>query len=241
MKWGQVIVLYFLMLLSTQAGIYLLVPKYSGPVCTFRTFPETATRRFSASDYIYGYQSNIGFQIATLDDFEASYFNLNPTLGPIVVAHFVLEDRWNVFNKYSLLSVGDRTRRLYFDARFGSLGEYKEVCCDDLDSLKEQVAVTLKNTKYLQPRGYSFPIPIVDTPMILLKIFIHFGLVYVSTKVSQKYGHLITLQSLIKSRRAAGLCVHCTYDCKDLPSPTCPECGQPHTIPIESPIIESNA
>ncbi len=26
-------------------------------------------------------------------------------------------------------------------------------------------------------------------------------------------------------------CLHCAYDCKDLPSPTCPECGQPHMIP----------
>ena len=31
-------------------------------------------------------------------------------------------------------------------------------------------------------------------------------------------------------RRRASLCIHCAYDCKGLPTPTCPECGQPHTV-----------
>ena len=31
-------------------------------------------------------------------------------------------------------------------------------------------------------------------------------------------------------RRRAGLCIHCAYDCNNLPSPTCPECGQEHMI-----------
>lgn len=42
-------------------------------------------------------------------------------------------------------------------------------------------------------------------------------------------------------RRHAGLCIHCTYDCRNLPTATCPECGQPHTVPIESPLLESHA
>ncbi len=43
-----------------------------------------------------------------------------------------------------------------------------------------------------------------------------------------------TQEAIANTRRSAGLCIHCTYDCQDLPSPTCPECGQPHTINPEA-------
>ena len=33
-------------------------------------------------------------------------------------------------------------------------------------------------------------------------------------------------------RRRAGLCIHCAYNCTDLTTPTCPECGKPHTVSI---------
>ena len=206
------------------------MPKYKGPTCTPRTFPETAFYSVSTSIYIYGYQTDQGFQIATLQKFEASYFNEDQTLGPITIAHFVLEEDWGVFKMFSLLSIGDRTRRLYFEARSGSQGEYQEICCDDLDMLKEQVAVATENVQYLQPQGYSASIPIVDTPMILLKLLVQVGLVGVSIKSSQRFGHLFMSQSQANRRRDAGLCIHCAYDCTDLPSPTCPECGQLHTI-----------
>ena len=42
-------------------------------------------------------------------------------------------------------------------------------------------------------------------------------------------------------RRQAGLCTSCAYDCTNLPTTTCPECGQLHTILIESPAQDSNA
>ncbi len=29
-------------------------------------------------------------------------------------------------------------------------------------------------------------------------------------------------------RRQRGVCIHCEYDCADLPSPICPECGKPY-------------
>lgn len=48
-------------------------------------------------------------------------------------------------------------------------------------------------------------------------------------------------RKIISGRRDSGKCIHCSYDCKKLQSPTCPECGEPHTVPTESPIPESNA
>ena len=185
----------------------------------------------SQSEYIYGYQTGIGFQIATINDFEKTYLNTDPAVRSITIAHFMLEEDWSIFKKFSLLSIGDRTRRLYFDARSGSHGEYHEVCCDDLDMLKEQVAVATENKQYLQLRGYSASISIIPIPMILLKFLVQIGLVVTSIKASQRFGHLFVFQSQFNRRQAAGLCIHCAYDCNNLPSPTCPECGQEHMIP----------
>jgi len=49
-----------------------------------------------------------------------------------------------------------------------------------------------------------------------------------------RYFKTHTRKAIANRRRDAGLCIHCAYDCKDLPSPTCPECGQPHTVQLKS-------
>ena len=49
---------------------------------------------------------------------------------------------------------------------------------------------------------------------------------------------------LQSDRRAAGVCIHCTYPCADLAVLTCPECGKFHTTNYQPPsetILESNA
>lgn len=50
-----------------------------------------------------------------------------------------------------------------------------------------------------------------------------------------------TQRSVNNHRRTRNQCIHCTYDCTNIQSPTCPECGQPHTVPLDSPNLESNA
>ena len=69
----------------------------------------------------------------------------------------------------------------------------------------------------------------------LIRIFALFGFptltAFLIHKLFNKYKKSMTLH-----RQENSLCIHCTYDCKSLLSPTCPECGQPHTIPIEPPV-----
>ena len=73
-----------------------------------------------------------------------------------------------------------------------------------------------------------------------LKYLIILGIPSITVYALKRFDDLLLKRSITKLRNA-GLCVHCTYDCNNLPSTTCPECGQPHTTPIESPIIESHA
>ncbi|MDF1809676.1 MAG: hypothetical protein P1U42_08270 [Phycisphaerales bacterium] len=41
-----------------------------------------------------------------------------------------------------------------------------------------------------------------------------------------------TQDSIADRRKAAGICVHCTYDCAGLPTPICPECGECYSEPV---------
>ena len=216
------------MLLSIQTSLYLITPKNRG--CVRPSVPRIANWVTYTQEYIYCYRSEGGLKIATLDEYERSYFEPDPEHHPITIADFQWIDRGSMFQRYSLLSIGGYTRRLSFAARSGSRGEYQEVPADDLYQLQRAVAGTTKQLRLFQPGNSRVSIPIVEWPMILLKVIVQIGLVICSVKLSKKYENLNIWRSRIDKLRDTGLCIHCTYNCKDLPTPTCPECGQPHTV-----------
>jgi hypothetical protein len=229
MKWGPVIFFYSLMLLSIQTSLYLISPKaYYG--CVRPAVPRTANWVTFTQEYIYCFQSDDGFKIATLNDFEASYFDVDPTLHPITIADFQWIEFGSVFKKYSLLSIGDHRRRLHFSARTGSQGEYQAVPNETLGQLQQHIALTTLRARYFQPANNTISIPILDIPMFFVKLLVHIGLLASSIKLAIRFPNLFIWQSRLDQRRANGLCIYCCYDCRGLPTETCPECGQPHTV-----------
>ena len=228
MKWGPAIFFYAVMLLIIQTVIYISAPKYRGG-CVRTAFPETATRFTYTQEYIYCFQNDSDFNLATIKDFEYSCIDIDSS-NPIIIAEFQWIDRENTFKKFSLLSIGARWRQLHFSARTGSQGEYNEIQSSEFSQLQRRITTSTLQTKYLQPANSGLYIPIIDSPIILLKLLIQAGLIYCSAKLSVHFGHLFTLQSKINKRKANGLCIHCAYDCDGLPSLTCPECGQLHRI-----------
>ena len=229
MKWGPAIFLYFLMVLVFQASLYLVAPKSRRSSCTPRTFAQTDHWVTYTQEYIYCFQSDSGFTVATLEDFESSYADTDPLLHPVTIAEFQWIHRGSVYNKYSLLSVGDHSRRLQFSARTGSQGEYQEVPESNLAQLQQRLAGATMRARYLQPGNNGLSIPIIDVPMSFAKLLVHAALILSSIKLAIRFENLFVWKSKLDNRQAAGLCIHCSYDCNDLPSPTCPECGQPYT------------
>lgn len=64
----------------------------------------------------------------------------------------------------------------------------------------------------------------------VFQIFLFFGIPTTLAALGQRTNESWNTTTQ-PQRRSDGLCIHCIYNCKDLPTSTCPECGQPHTIP----------
>jgi len=79
-----------------------------------------------------------------------------------------------------------------------------------------------------------------QTLFSLIKVGSYFGFPALITWL-MRYTQNHSKVTITTRRRDAGLCIHCAYDCTDLPSPICPECGQSHTIPMISPPFDSHA
>lgn len=79
-----------------------------------------------------------------------------------------------------------------------------------------------------------------ETLFSIIKVGSYFGFPALVTWLTG-YLKIHSNKAITQGRYLKGLCIHCAYDCTGIPSTTCPECGQPHTIPIAPPILKSNA
>tara|TARA_A100001391_G_scaffold200363_2_gene184796 strand:+ start:829 stop:1545 length:717 start_codon:yes stop_codon:yes gene_type:complete len=73
-----------------------------------------------------------------------------------------------------------------------------------------------------QPPKWSFSLSdfVYESAKVLMIVGIPPALALFFSRVLGKVGNEIHDQ-----RRQRGVCIHCEYDCADLPSPICPECG----------------
>tara|TARA_R110002072_G_scaffold42064_5_gene117614 strand:- start:60036 stop:60737 length:702 start_codon:yes stop_codon:yes gene_type:complete len=78
-----------------------------------------------------------------------------------------------------------------------------------------------------------------ETRRVILILGIPLALLLIINWLVGKSGNEIQDQ-----RRQRGVCIHCEYNCADLPSPICPECGKPHADHVDAgstSLPESNA
>jgi hypothetical protein len=80
----------------------------------------------------------------------------------------------------------------------------------------------------------------METLMSLTRVGVYFGLPAFFTWLIG-YSMTYTKKAIVKNRKLKGLCIYCSYDCRKLPSSICPECGNPHMVDLEPPILQSHA
>jgi hypothetical protein len=137
---------------------------------------------------------------------------------------------FELYSRESLLSSPDDYRWQLFDL---------ELTQSELNYAHQELIRFAKNDSWLAQFQPGAPARIeflpAQTLLSIIKVGTYFGFPALITWL-MRYFKTHTHDAIVKSRRDAGLCIHCAYDCRDLPSLTCPECGQPHTIPTESPV-----
>ena len=219
---------YVILLLIVQFGIYLAVPKaYTG--CVRYKFPPSETTTLRDGEQFYCRRQNHGYEIVGEDEFIASYSDPDYDRGPIVIAGFYWTYARTAFRHFSLWSLGKDHRYLHFEAREGSHGEYQPVSDSQQFALRRDIAGAMRNVRYLQPANGSVFVPIVDVPGVAIKLLVNALLLYLAAKIARAYVQT-RLWWCRKYLRPDGVCVHCAYDCHDLPGPICPECGHEHGI-----------
>ncbi len=227
-SWLAIGVWYVILLLIVQFGIYLAVPKAHGG-CMRPLFPSSATSSRRDGEQFYCRKHHQGYEIVGEGEFIASFSDPGYDRGPIVIAGFYWTYTRSAFRRYSLWSLGEQHRYLRFDAREGSGGEYQPLRGAQQLILRGDIASAMRDVRYLQPAAGAAFVPIVDVPGEAIKLMIHAILLYFAARLARASTR-VRLWWYRKHQRPEAACVFCGYDCRDLPSEICPECGQTHGI-----------
>jgi len=208
--------------LQTLLGSVFILPIF-GYRTNCRWYPTFYIVRMEDGIHIYSDPEDEDAINACFDD--PSYIEMKrftiytySDIGPV-------KGLFEFYERESFLSSPDEYRWQFFEMNLSKT---------EIDFVHQELIDWAKNQKhfsYFQP-GAPARIEFLPgaTLFSLTKVGTYFGLPVLITWILG-YFNTHTREAIIQSRQQRGLCIHCTYDCKDLPSPTCPECGQPHTIP----------
>ena len=140
-----------------------------------------------------------------------------------------------LYRRESLLSSPDDYRWQLFDI---------ELTESELEFVHQELIIYASNDQGLSRYQPGAPMRIRFLPaqavFSLIKVGTYFGFpAFITWLIGYFKTH--TQEAITKSRRDFGLCIHCSYNCRGLPTPTCPECGNPHSIPLDSLRLNSHA
>ena len=212
---------YLLLIIAAHEAVLLIAPKSTCTCCRQPQYRETKTIRHTWNEKFFCINTPDGFELTDVAGYLSAYEHA-PSSHPAVLAVFFWEDKGTYLDRYSPIRVFDRYRNLDVQIRAGV--HTNQTAQVDHDSVLLSIADQTSERKYLTGPLSGFS-PVVTPPFLILKLVSHIlllALAYHLTKIMKRYIEP-KIWRMVKGN--PNLCDRCGYDCHDLPSPICPECG----------------
>lgn len=236
--WSSIFLIYICLLVLAQVVLFASLPKeeYSG--CRPPISPSTLPTEQIKNEVFYCQPEDDGFTIITGDAFVAAYLQ-SDAYAPAVIAQFVWTDQGTLFSRYSLWHLSDRSRGLQFFARCGKHGQTQWTANEH--ALRSSITQETGKLRYSMGAYNSVSVPVFRIEIVTIKLIANGILILLARHLAYACQKHVWPRVKRAMRTDPNACVHCGYDCRRLPSSICPECGHPHTIPLDSPRLESHA
>lgn len=224
----SIFVFYIFLLLMAQTVLFISLPKDVYRGCRPPSMPSTEPTEQIKSEIIYCLPSENGFEIITGNEYSAAYKE-SDACAPAVIAQFIWIDHGTTFSRYSLWHMSDRSRKLQFYARCGEHGQTHWTTNEH--ELRSSISRETGNWRYSMGAYNSVTIPVFTVPMVTAKLIANGLLILLARKTAVLYQYHVAPRVRRVTRRDPNTCIWCGYDCVDLPTSICPECGHNHAQP----------
>jgi hypothetical protein len=145
---------------------------------------------------------------------------------PAVLAYYLWTDSGTLLDRFSPMRVVDRDRRMELQVRSGIHSNHSATV--DTSLLQSAIAKQTKKSKYAISPQSAYNLPVLSAKYGLIKLATHLILIVCAYRVTVLCKQHIEPRFRERLLSDPFKCVHCGYDCHDLPSPICPECGHNH-------------
>jgi hypothetical protein len=218
----NIALMYVLMLILTHLGMYVLLPKDQYVGCRPPAWPSTRYIEQTRNEMFYCARTNEGFELIDSGEY-VSLYQLPDKRTPAVLAYYLWTDSGTLLDRFSPMRVFDRDRSMELQVRSGIHSNHSADV--DISSLQGAIATQTKKSRHAIPPESAYNMPVLSVKYGLIKLATHLILIVCAYRVTVFCKQRIEPRIRQRFQSDPFRCVHCGYNCHDLPSPICPECG----------------
>lgn len=218
----SIALIYVLMLILTHVGMYALLPKDQYVGCRPPVWPSTRYVEQSHNEIFYCERTDEGFELIDSGEY-VSLYQQNHHDTSAVLAYYLWSDSGTLLDRFSPMCVFDRKRSMELQVRSGIHSNHSADI--DISTLQHAIATQTKKIRHAIPPKSAYNMPVLSAKYGLIKLATHLILIASAYRVTVFCKQRIEPRIRQRFQSDPFRCVHCGYNCEDLPSQICPECG----------------
>lgn len=223
----SILLFYLALLVLVQTILYAVLPKEVHRGCRRPSTVSTLPTEQMKNEIIYCRPQGDRFTIITGNEYSDAY-RKSEAYAPAVIAQFLWIEHGTQFSRYSLWHLSDRSRSLEFYARCGEHGQTQWTTNEQ--ELRSSIARETGKMRHFLGAYNSGTVPVFEIHIVTIKLVANGILILLARRLASVYQRRVLPHINRIMRTDPNACIHCAYDCRDLPTPICPECGQLHSV-----------